>query len=123
MKAIEEASKEQFGYKNPATEAIAESLSIPALARTLERKAYGEPVTNVGKANVPLLPDDTAQSLMAVAPLSGKAAKGAKAAGKAALGEVEKAMFGESSSKLLNELTPQVMSAYKPHTQIGRAHV
>jgi hypothetical protein len=115
-KAIEDASKEQFGYKNPATEVIADFFGVPAIARTLERKAYGEPITNIGKANVPVLPDDTAEAFMSVAPLSGKAAKGAKTAGKAALGEVEKAMFGESSSKLLNAATPQVMSVYKPHT-------
>jgi hypothetical protein len=117
-KAIEDASKEQFGYKNPATEVIADFLGIPAVARTLERKAYGEPITNIGKANVPLLPDDTAETLMTVAPLAKPAAKGAKAAGKLAASEIEKAMFGESSSKLLNELTPQVMSAYRPHTPL-----
>jgi hypothetical protein len=115
-KWLEEKSKEQFGYKNPATEVIADFLSVPAIARTLERKAYGEPVTNIGKANVPLLPDDTAETLMAAAPLAKPAAKGAKAASKAALGEVEKALFGESRFGALNALTPEVMSVYKPHT-------
>lgn len=117
-KALEEASKSQFGYSNPATEKIAELFGLPGLARTLERKAYGQPITNIGKANVGVLPDDTVDALLAVAPLGKPIAKGAKAAAKAAAGEVEKAMFGESSSKLLNELTPQVMSAYKPHTPL-----
>jgi hypothetical protein len=116
IKAIEGASKEQFGLKNPATEEIANFLMIPELARTLERKAYGQPITNIGKANVPLIPEDTSGALEAVAPLTGLARKGAKAVGKAAASEIEKAMFGESRVGALNAMTPQVMSVYKPHT-------
>jgi hypothetical protein len=118
VKAIENASKEQFGLKNPATEEIANFLMIPELARTLERKAYGQPITNIGKANVPLIPEDTSGALEAVAPLTGVARKGAKALGKAAASEVEKAMFGESRVGALNAMTPQVMSVYKPHTPL-----
>lgn len=118
VKAIEDASKEQFGYKNPATEEIAKFLMIPELSRTLERKAYGQPITNIGKANVPLIPEDTAGAIQAVMPLASPATKGAKSLGKAAASEVEKAMFGESKSGILNAMTPQVMSVYKPHTPL-----
>lgn len=45
-----------------------EFLGVPATARTLERMSYGQPITNVNKANVPLLPDDTAEAAMLVAP-------------------------------------------------------
>jgi hypothetical protein len=45
-----------------------EFLGVPALARTTERLSYGQPITNVSKANVPLLPDDTAEAAMLVAP-------------------------------------------------------
>lgn len=45
-----------------------EFLGVPALARTTERLSYGQPITNVNKANVPLLPDDTAEAAMLVAP-------------------------------------------------------
>jgi hypothetical protein len=45
-----------------------EFLGVPALARTAERLSYGQPITNVNKANVPLLPDDTAEAAMLVAP-------------------------------------------------------
>ena len=38
---------------------VMELLGVPALARTAERMSYGEPVTNINKANVPLLPADT----------------------------------------------------------------
>ncbi len=58
-----------------------EFFGVPALARTVERLSYGEPITNVGKANVPMLPDDTAEAAIAVAPLSGPLAKYAKRVG------------------------------------------
>jgi hypothetical protein len=45
-----------------------EFLGVPATARTLERMSYGQPITNINKANVPLLPDDTAEAAMLVAP-------------------------------------------------------
>jgi hypothetical protein len=45
-----------------------EFLGVPALARTAERLSYGQPITNINKANVPLLPDDTAEAAMLVAP-------------------------------------------------------
>jgi hypothetical protein len=45
-----------------------EFLGVPALARTAERLSYGQPITNVNKANVPMLPDDTAEAAMLVAP-------------------------------------------------------
>jgi hypothetical protein len=45
-----------------------EFLGVPALARTTERLSSGQPITNINKANVPLLPDDTAEAAMLVAP-------------------------------------------------------
>ena len=45
-----------------------EFLGVPALARTAERLSYGQPITNINRANVPLLPDDTAEAAMLVAP-------------------------------------------------------
>jgi hypothetical protein len=45
-----------------------EFLGVPAVARTVERMSYGQPITNVNKANVPLLPSDTAEAAMLVAP-------------------------------------------------------
>ena len=60
---------------------MAEFFDIPALARTVERMSYGEPITNVGKANVPILPDDTAAAAMLVGPMGGPLAKYAKRVG------------------------------------------
>lgn len=58
-----------------------EFLGVPALARTTERLSYGQPVTNVKKANVPLLPDDTAEAAMLVGPMAGPLGKMAKRVG------------------------------------------
>jgi hypothetical protein len=58
-----------------------EFLGVPALARTAERLSYGQPITNVNKANVPLLPDDTAEAAMLVAPMAGPLGRVAKKTG------------------------------------------
>lgn len=47
---------------------VMELMGVPALARTAERMSYGEPVTNINKANVPLLPADTAEAAMLAGP-------------------------------------------------------
>jgi hypothetical protein len=46
---------------------LLESTGIP---RTTQRMAYGEPLTNIGRANVPLLKPETAEALMNVAPFA-----------------------------------------------------
>ena len=53
-------------------------LGTTGLPQTIERMAYGEPLTNIGRANVPLLKPETADALMTVAPMVGPAARGAK---------------------------------------------
>jgi hypothetical protein len=51
---------------------LLESTGIP---KTTERLAYGEPLTNIGRANVPLLKPETADALMTVAPFAPKGMK------------------------------------------------
>jgi hypothetical protein len=46
---------------------LLESTGIP---QTTQRVAYGEPLTNIGRANVPLLKPETAEALMNVAPFA-----------------------------------------------------
>ena len=53
-------------------------LGTTGVPQTIERMAYGEPLTNIGRANVPLLKPETADALMTVAPMVGPAARGAK---------------------------------------------
>jgi hypothetical protein len=56
-------------------QSVSKFLDMPALARTVERLSYGEPITNIGKANVPLIPEDTAAAAMLVGPPLGSYAK------------------------------------------------
>jgi hypothetical protein len=45
-------------------------LGTTGVPQTVERMAYGEPLTNIGRANVPLLKPETADALMTVAPFA-----------------------------------------------------
>lgn len=45
-------------------------LGTTGVPQTIERMAYGEPLTNIGRANVPLLKPETADALMTVGGLS-----------------------------------------------------
>jgi len=56
-----------FGMGAVALPGLFESTGFP---KTLERAAYGEPLTNIGMANVPTLKPETADLLMNVAPLA-----------------------------------------------------
>ena len=85
---------------------LLESTGIP---KTIERMSYGEPLTNIGQANVPLLKPETAEAMMTVAPMAGPAARGA---GRLVGSQINRAMLGEGG--LLAPITPQPMFAVKP---------
>lgn len=57
-----------FGYPNPPAEAISEFLGVPAIARTLERLGYGEPLTT-GRGMTTKPKEDTVEALLSVAPM------------------------------------------------------
>jgi hypothetical protein len=82
---------------------LLESTGIP---KTIERMSYGEPLTNIGRANVPLLKPETAEAMMTVAPMAGPAARGA---GRLVGSQINRAMLGEGG--LLAPITPQPMFA------------
>jgi hypothetical protein len=69
-----------MGKANPMLSLLAEFASLPSLATTADRISYGEPLTNINKANVPLLKPETADALM-MAPLNPRAAVGLASAG------------------------------------------
>ena len=89
---------------------LLESTGIP---KTTERLAYGEPLTNIGRANVPLLKPETADALMTVAPIAKTAAvmagRTGRAVGRMAGEEINAAMMGERGG-LLGAMTPQPMN-------------
>ena len=64
-----------FRLGGQALPQMIESTGIP---QTMQRMAYGLPLTNIGKANVPLLPEDTANAAMTLAPFAGPLIKATK---------------------------------------------
>jgi len=59
-------------------------LGTTGIPQTIERMAYGDPLTNIGRANVPLLKPETADALMTVAGLAPEMKIASKAIPKAA---------------------------------------
>lgn len=82
---------------------LLESTGIP---QTTQRLAYGEPLTNIGRANVPLLKPETAEAAMTVAPFAPAVGKAGKAVARMAGSEINAAMMGERGG-LLGAVTPQ----------------
>lgn len=70
------------GKANPPLAILSDLIGVGGLGRTLDRLSYGEPITNLGKANVPLIPPDTEAALGAIGPVAGAAGKAAKLAGR-----------------------------------------
>ena len=68
-----------FGMGAVALPGLLESTGLP---KTLERSAYGEDLTNISRANVPMLKPETADALMTLAPLAPAALRGAAATGR-----------------------------------------
>lgn len=74
LKQAQEFGEAPFGYPNPPVKLLMELFGVPATQRTMDKLSYGEPITNFGKANVPLLPSDTAEAALSVVPGLGAAA-------------------------------------------------
>jgi hypothetical protein len=82
-----------------------EFLGVPALARTVERVSYGQPITNINKANVPLLQDDTAEAAMLVGPMAGPLGRAGKAGARVVGEELNRAILDNSGA--LARMVPQ----------------
>lgn len=91
---------------------LASLLESTGLPKTIERMSYGEPLTNIGQANVPMLKPETAEAMMTVAPMAGPAARGA---GRLVGSQINRAMMGEGG--LLGAVTPQPMYAIEVGSQ------
>lgn len=78
LKSGNEFVSKPFGYNNPPAEMLSDFVGIPAASRVLDKLSYGEPITNMGKANVPLIPEDTFDAAGALLGGLGSASKLAK---------------------------------------------
>ena len=78
LKQAQGFAAKPFGYSNPPAEMLMNLLGIPAVQQTMERKAYGEPMTT-GRGMTTQLRPEVAEAALTVAPaagLLGKATKG-----------------------------------------------
>jgi GNAT superfamily N-acetyltransferase len=64
-------ASQPFGYKNPPGEMLINALGVPSIQKTVERAAYGEPMTTGSGMTTQLRPE-VLDTLMALLPLSGK---------------------------------------------------
>jgi hypothetical protein len=97
---------------------LLESTGIP---KTTERLAYGEPLTNIGRANVPLLKPETAEAIMTVAPTAKAAGAVGKRVARMAGQEITDVMSGMPSRSLLGAMTPQPKNILPPKQFRGKA--
>ena len=82
---VNDFASKPFGYDNPPARMLMGLLGVPSIATTLDRLSYGEPLTNAGKANVPLLKPETADAAMAAAAALPAVSRGALKASDAAV--------------------------------------
>lgn len=78
LKQAQGFAAKPFGYSNPPAEMLMSLLGIPAVQQTMERMAYGEPLTT-GQGMTTQVRPEVAEAALTVAPaagLLGKATKG-----------------------------------------------
>jgi hypothetical protein len=91
---------------------LLESTGVP---KTVERLAYGEPLTNLQQANIPALRPETANALMTLLPVPSGANRAAMAAGRAGERMAERVVpqvmeRGGAPAGLLDALSAQTVS-------------
>ena len=74
LNKLHQFASKPFGYSNPPAEMLSEFLGIPAVAKTLERIGYGEPLTT-GSGMTTKPREETIEAAMSVAPMA-KVTKG-----------------------------------------------
>jgi len=102
---------------------LLESTGIP---QTVERLAYGQPITNINKANVPLLMPDTANAALTLLPMPPATNRAAMAVGRAGEQYAERIVpqvmeRGGLGAQLLQDLTTGSRSAMveSPKPNVG----
>jgi hypothetical protein len=99
LKKVQQFGAKPFGYENPPVEMLMGLLGIPAVQQTMERMAYGEPLTT-GSGMTTKPRAETIDAAMAVAPVAGLLGKGAEKAAMAA---------GRAGERYAEKIVPQIM--------------
>jgi hypothetical protein len=77
LKQAQGFAAKPFGYSNPPAEMLMSLLGIPAVQQTMERMAYGEPLTT-GQGMTTQVRPEVAEAALTVAPAAGLLAKATK---------------------------------------------
>jgi GNAT superfamily N-acetyltransferase len=77
LKQAQGFAAKPFGYSNPPVEMLMSLLGIPAVQQTMERMAYGEPLTT-GQGMTTQVRPEVAEAALTVAPAAGLLAKATK---------------------------------------------
>jgi hypothetical protein len=77
LKQAQGFAAKPFGYSNPPVEMLMSLLGIPAVQQTMERMAYGEPMTT-GRGMTTQVRPEVAEAALTVAPAAGLLAKATK---------------------------------------------
>lgn len=77
LKKAQEFAVQPFGYQNPPAEAILNLLGIPAVQQTMERMAYGEPLTT-GRGMTTQIRPEVTEAALTLLPAAGVVAKATK---------------------------------------------
>ena len=70
LKQVQQFGAKPFGYENPPVEMLMNLLGVPAIQQTMERMAYGEPLTTGSGMTTKPRPE-AIEAAMAVAPVAG----------------------------------------------------
>ena len=77
LKKVQQFGAKPFGYENPPVEMLMNLLGVPAVQQTMERMAYGEPLTT-GRGMTTKPRAEAVEAAMTVAPVAGLLGKATK---------------------------------------------
>jgi hypothetical protein len=99
LKKVQQFGAKPFGYENPPVEMLMNLLGVPAVQQTMERMAYGEPLTT-GRGMTTKPRAEAVEAAMAVAPVAGLLGKTTEKAAMAA---------GRIGEKYAEKVVPQIL--------------
>jgi hypothetical protein len=99
LKKVQQFGSKPFGYENPPVEMLMNLLGVPAVQQTMERMAYGEPLTTGSKMTTKPRPE-AIEAAMTLLPVVGSTAQ---SAGKGAMA------LGRAGERYAEKVVPQIM--------------
>jgi hypothetical protein len=99
LKQVQQFGAKPFGYNNPPVEMLMNLLGVPAVQQTMERMAYGEPLTTGSGMTTKPRPE-AIEAAMTLLPVVGSATQ---SAGKGAMA------LGRAGERYAEKVVPQIM--------------